>query len=77
MAFEVANLTSLSYGNGFTMWHYKTDDNINEVSARNYFLNDIYSNCIRDNDMVIVHSSKNYNNLIGFMDRGIWRKYSL
>lgn len=75
MAFEVANLTSLSYGNGFTMWHYKTDDNINEVSARNYFFG--ASNYMKDNDMVIVHSSKNYNNLIGFMDRGIWRRYSL
>ena len=37
MAFVDSNLTQLSTGNGFTLWHYSTTDTIATVNSAGYF----------------------------------------
>lgn len=37
MAFMNRNLSVLAYANGFTLWHYKTNDTIAEVQDPTYF----------------------------------------
>ena len=37
MAFVDSNLTQLSTGNGFTLWHYSTTDTIATVNSDGYF----------------------------------------
>ena len=37
MAFMNRNLSVLAYANGFTLWHYKTNDTIAEVEDLSYF----------------------------------------
>jgi len=37
MAYDPNNLSALSYANGFTFWHYKTDDDGSDVAAVGYF----------------------------------------
>ena len=37
MAFQNKNLSVLCYAQGFTLWHYKTDDPMNEVLQPSYF----------------------------------------
>lgn len=37
MAYLSKNLTVLAYANGFTMWHYVTDDAIEWVLTEGYF----------------------------------------
>ena len=37
MAFVDSNLTQLSTGNGFTLWHYSTTDTIAPVNSAGYF----------------------------------------
>ncbi len=37
MAFSIRNLSVLGYCNGFTSWHYRSADTIEEISASEYF----------------------------------------
>ena len=37
MPFSPADLTVLAYADGYTLWHYETDDSHIEVLARGYF----------------------------------------
>lgn len=37
MAFMNRNLSVIAYANGFTLWHYKTNDTIAEVQGPTYF----------------------------------------
>lgn len=37
MAFMNKNLSVIAYANGFTLWHYKTEDAITEVEDPSYF----------------------------------------
>lgn len=37
MAFAIADLTALTYGNGFTLWHYTSADAIATVNTAGYF----------------------------------------
>ncbi len=37
MAFEAKNLSGLAYANGFTLWHYKTNDTAATVDTSGYF----------------------------------------
>lgn len=37
MAFMNRNLSVIAYANGFTLWHYKTNDAIAEVQDPTYF----------------------------------------
>jgi hypothetical protein len=37
MAFTRANLTAIARGNGFTLWHYTTEDSAADVDLSGYF----------------------------------------
>ena len=37
MTFQIRNLSSLSYAQGFTPWHYRTADPLSDVLAPGYF----------------------------------------
>ena len=48
MAFVDSNLTQLSTGNGFTLWHYSTTDAIATVNTAAYFDNAVKLLGVRD-----------------------------
>lgn len=54
MAFQSKNLSVIAYANGFTMWHYRTTDKLNELL-------DGYFNPVGDlmnkNDMIVLNAS--------------------
>jgi hypothetical protein len=37
MAYDSSNLSALTYANGFTLWHYKTNDIATDVDTAGYF----------------------------------------
>ena len=37
MTFDANELSVLAYANGFTLWHYRSDDAVAEVSQAGYF----------------------------------------
>lgn len=37
MSFQNKNLSILTYSNGFTLWHYKTEDSPKTVLSNGYF----------------------------------------
>ena len=39
MAYNSSNLSALTYANGFTLWHYKTNDTAAVVDTAGYFNN--------------------------------------
>jgi hypothetical protein len=54
MAFDPKNLSALAYANGFTLWHYRTGDNMADVSAAGYF--NAASAMLRVGDFVIANA---------------------
>lgn len=55
MAYNPQGLSVLAYANGFTMWHYKTDDYSTSVRAPNYFRG-TQGDMLRPGDLVIVNA---------------------
>lgn len=53
MAFKHKNLSVLAYANGFTLWHYKTDDQLHKVLS-GYF--NPVSDLMDKNDMIILNT---------------------
>ncbi|MEO2177209.1 MAG: hypothetical protein ABGY96_24350 [bacterium] len=51
MAFSYTNLTSLAYGNGFTLWHYTSADAKATMDSSGYF-NDA-ADVLNVNDLVV------------------------
>lgn len=61
MGFENRNLSVIAYANGFTLWNYRTDDDIDKVLKDNYFTK-IYT-LSRTGDIIIInarHNNENY-----------------
>ncbi len=53
MAYNPQNLSAISYANGFTVWHYRTNDPSAEVFAPGYFA---YSSAmLRDGDAIYLN----------------------
>ena len=52
MAFQNKNLSVIAYANGFTMWHYKTEDKLEEL-LNGYF--DSVSDLMNKNDMFVLN----------------------
>lgn len=52
MAFQHKNLSVIAYANGFTMWHYKTEDQL-EGLLDGYF--DSASDLMNKNDMLVLN----------------------
>ncbi|MCR5506873.1 MAG: hypothetical protein K6F04_03435 [bacterium] len=57
MSMNSKNLSVLAYANGFTLWHYKTEDAKSVVSTSGYF-NDV-ANIYNVGDLIVVSSSIN------------------
>lgn len=53
MTFNPQNLSVLAYANGFTLWHYRTDDEETEVLRGGYF-NDS-SHMLNAGDMILTN----------------------
>ena len=54
MAYKPENLSVLSYANGFTLWHYRTEDAATTVDNAGYF--NIASKMLRIGDFVMLHA---------------------
>lgn len=54
MGFEARNISVLAYANNFTMWHYKTEDTLEDVKRVGYFNN--ASSMLRRNDLIILNT---------------------
>lgn len=50
MAYKSTNLSVLAYANGFTLWHYATNDSASEVESNGYF--NKAADMLRAGDMV-------------------------
>lgn len=37
MAYDYNNLSAIAYGNGFTLWHYRTSDTMADIAVSGYF----------------------------------------
>ncbi len=51
MSFQSNDLSVLAYANGFTLWHYKSNDTATQIETANYFKN--ASDMLRVNDLII------------------------
>jgi len=52
MAYDPKSLSVLAYANGFTLWHYRTDDTIGSLFHRGHF--DAAHEMLRAGDLIIV-----------------------
>lgn len=53
MAYKPTNLSVLAYANGFTLWHYATNDSAAEVESNGYFSK--AADMLRAGDMVFAN----------------------
>ncbi len=53
MAFNSKDLSVLAYANGFTLWHYTTQDLATDVDTSGYF--DAAADMVRVGDMVLAN----------------------
>jgi len=53
MAFQSKNLSVLAYANGFTLWHYTTEDAAADVDTAGYFNG--AAHMVRVGDMVLAN----------------------
>jgi len=53
MAFQSKDLSVLAYANGFTLWHYATNDSANQADSSQYFNN--ASDMLRVGDMILAN----------------------
>ena len=59
MAFEIQSLSVLAYANGFTLWHYRTDNDTRaQTVAAGYF--NPAAHLVRRGDMVLSRSSDTF-----------------
>ena len=54
MAFLAKDLSVISYANGFTLWHYASQDSQQTIVATNYFV--AANDMLRNGDMILVNS---------------------
>ncbi|MDJ0950629.1 MAG: hypothetical protein QNJ94_17080 [Alphaproteobacteria bacterium] len=53
MAFDPRDLSILAYANGFTLWHYRTQDAAAQISGKGYF--DAASELVEAGDIILAH----------------------
>jgi hypothetical protein len=59
MAFEIQSLSVLAYANGFTLWHYRSDNDTRaQTVAAGYF--NPAAHLVRRGDMVLSRSSDTF-----------------
>lgn len=55
MAFESKNMSVISYANGFTLWHYRSErDEMSLICSDNYFAN--YKTLCHNGDIVMINA---------------------
>lgn len=54
MAFQNKNMSVIAYANGFTLWHYRSDDTIGQIS-KNYFPKG-FTKLTANGDLMIVNA---------------------
>lgn len=54
MPFQPADLSALTYANGFTLWHYRSSDSMNDIDGAGYF--SAASNMVRSGDLIVVNA---------------------
>lgn len=54
MAYDPKNLSAISYANGFTLWHYRSEDLASEIDDQGYF--NPASRMLRAGDFIFVNS---------------------
>jgi hypothetical protein len=54
MAYKAENLSVLSYANGFTLWHYRTEDAATVVDSAGYF--NVASKMLRVGDFLMLNA---------------------
>jgi hypothetical protein len=54
MAYKPENLSVLSYANGFTLWHYRTEDAATAVDTAGYF--NVASRMLRVGDFIMLNA---------------------
>ncbi|MDE6481550.1 MAG: hypothetical protein K2L25_01880 [Alphaproteobacteria bacterium] len=57
MAFQNKNLSVIAYANGFTLWHYASEDKMTAISASGYF--DSVKTLMNVGDVIIINASDN------------------
>ena len=55
MAFQNKNLSVIAYANGFTLWHYKANETLTNISASGYF-SSVHS-LMNSGDIVLINAS--------------------
>ena len=55
MAFQNKNLSVIAYANGFTLWHYKENETIANISASGYFAN--VKSLMNSGDIILINGS--------------------
>ncbi len=57
MAFQNKNLSVIAYANGFTLWHYASEDKMTPISNAGYF--DSVKTLMNVGDVIIINGSDN------------------
>ncbi len=57
MAFQNKNLSVIAYANGFTLWHYASEDKMTPISNAGYF--DSVKTLMNVGDVIIINASDN------------------
>lgn len=73
MAYDPKNLSVLAYANGFTLWHYRTDnDGISTVASDGYF--NAAADMLRSGDRIMLQTAGSSADLdvLARQDRTIW-----
>lgn len=58
MAFKNLNLSVIAYANGFTMWHYGTQDSIEDIVKDSSYFKNIWTLCALGDVMYITSQGK-------------------
>ncbi len=54
MAYSSSSLSAISYANGFTLWHYRTNDLVADIDNAGYFNG--ASKMLRTGDFILVNA---------------------
>ena len=57
MAFQNKNLSVIAYANGFTLWHYASNETMSAISANGYFNN--VRTLMNVGDIIIMNAADN------------------
>lgn len=57
MAFQNKNLSVIAYANGFTLWHYSSEEKITAIATAGYF--DSVKTLMNTGDVIIINASDN------------------